>query len=159
MKKKKKTVAPVPVPEPIKKKKKKKRAVEVAPVAKASLQGQEIAPKPAPEWRNPTAYVLARRTREGTLEPVSSIEEPDDEQKAAIASALIGTLYMVLRELFANNTALRILLQDDVAFSKQLNTEALTAFEAEQKGLNRKECRSRKPRTVTKKLPKTKPKK
>jgi hypothetical protein len=100
--------------------------------------------KAAPAWRNPTAYCIAKRTREGTLEPVISIDELDEEQLTSLLTALLGTQYMAMRKLFTNSTAIRILLQDDIAFKKSLNDEALAAFQEEQRGADKEKCSPKK---------------
>ena len=88
---------------------------------KRTLGTQKIPNGNSPKWVNPTAVVLALRKPDGTLDPISidSIADMEKSRIVEIASAVVGTQYAVLRELFGMRENLILTLQSEEAMVKE----------------------------------------
>ena len=88
---------------------------------KRELGTQSIPERPSPKWVNPTAVVLALRNPDGTLDPISidSIADMEKSRIVEIASAVVGTQYAVLRELFNMRENIVLTVQSEEAMVKE----------------------------------------
>jgi hypothetical protein len=123
---------------------------------KRKLGTQTIPNDEAPRWVNPTSVVLAIRSPDGSLTPISleSIADMEKARIVEIASAVVGTQYAILRELFKLKENIILTVQSEEAMNKQLAQDvAARLANVEKKRENKRRApapRKRAPKVVKK---------